>query len=79
MGHRERYGSQLRLGDDMSTLFFEKSSSVALTGSMRDFRVPGGSDLLARGDAFFKWQDVPAGPILRRLVVQYKQWMVGVR
>ena len=28
-----------------------------LSGSMRDFRVPGGNDLKARGNAFFKWQD----------------------
>ena len=31
--------------------------SAALTGSMRDFRVPGGSDLLGRTEGFFKWQD----------------------
>ncbi|MBL8587590.1 MAG: aminotransferase class I/II-fold pyridoxal phosphate-dependent enzyme [Methylobacteriaceae bacterium] len=29
----------------------------ALTGSMRDFRVPGGADLLARVDGFYRWQD----------------------
>lgn len=28
-----------------------------LGGSARDFRVPGGPDLLARGDAFFAWQE----------------------
>jgi glycine C-acetyltransferase len=30
---------------------------AALTGSMRDFRVPGGADLLARTEGFFNWQD----------------------
>ena len=32
-------------------------AAVGLTGSARDFRVPGGADLLTRGDAFFRWQD----------------------
>jgi len=32
--------------------------SAALTGSMRDFRVPGGADLLGRTDGFFRWQDL---------------------
>lgn len=31
--------------------------AAALTGSMRDFRVPAGPDLLGRADAFFQWQD----------------------
>jgi 7-keto-8-aminopelargonate synthetase-like enzyme len=31
---------------------------AAMTGSMRDFRVPGGADLLARTEGFFKWQDL---------------------
>ena len=31
---------------------------AALTGSMRDFRVPGGVDLLGRTQGFFKWQDL---------------------
>ena len=31
---------------------------AALTGSMRDFRVPGGADLLRRTEGFFKWQDL---------------------
>ncbi len=31
---------------------------AALSGSMRDFRVPSGSDLLARVEAFFGWQDL---------------------
>jgi len=32
--------------------------SAALTGSMRDFRVPGGIDLLGRTEGFFKWQNL---------------------
>src|SRR3979411_896263 len=31
---------------------------AALTGSMRDFRVPGGPDLLGRTEGFFKWQNL---------------------
>jgi 7-keto-8-aminopelargonate synthetase-like enzyme len=31
---------------------------AALTGSVRDFRVPGGADLLGRTEGFFKWQDL---------------------
>jgi len=31
---------------------------AALTGSMRDFRIPGGVDLLARTNGFFRWQDL---------------------
>ena len=31
---------------------------AALTGSMRDYRVPKGSDLLARVEGFYKWQDL---------------------
>jgi 7-keto-8-aminopelargonate synthetase-like enzyme len=30
----------------------------ALTGSLRDFREPGGRDLLGRADAFYAWQDL---------------------
>jgi glycine C-acetyltransferase len=32
--------------------------SAALAGSMRDFRVPGGADLLGRTEGFFRWQDL---------------------
>ncbi len=32
-------------------------TGLGLTGSARDFRVPGGADLLARGDGFWAWQD----------------------
>ena len=31
---------------------------AALNGSMRDFRVPTGRDLIGRIDGFYKWQDV---------------------
>src|SRR5436190_9277009 len=31
---------------------------AALSGSMRDFRVPGGADLLGRTEGFFKWQNL---------------------
>ena len=31
---------------------------AALAGSMRDFRVPGGADLLGRTEGFFKWQNL---------------------
>jgi 7-keto-8-aminopelargonate synthetase-like enzyme len=31
---------------------------AALTGSMRDFRVPGGADLLGRTERFFEWQNL---------------------
>ena len=31
---------------------------AAMAGSMRDFRVPAGADLLARTEGFFKWQDL---------------------
>jgi 7-keto-8-aminopelargonate synthetase-like enzyme len=31
---------------------------AALTGSMRDFRVPNGDNLLARVEGFFRWQDL---------------------
>src|SRR6202521_1948274 len=31
---------------------------AALTGSMRDFRVPHGADLLGRTEGFFKWQNL---------------------
>ena len=30
----------------------------ALKGSMRDFRVPGGSDLLGRVEGFYNWQNL---------------------
>ena len=41
----------------------EKNSTLdipasALGGSLRDYRAPGGTDLIARADGFFKWQDL---------------------
>ena len=41
----------------MSASVYNAVSSVALSGSMRDFRVPKGSDLLERVDGFFQWQN----------------------
>ncbi len=41
----------------MSDKFNAYTPPAALTGSMRDFRVPGGSDLLARTEKFFNWQN----------------------
>ena len=42
----------------MSNNSFATVPSAALTGSMRDFRVPGGVDLLGRAEGFFLWQDL---------------------
>src|SRR5579864_7069351 len=42
----------------MSNDTFAGVPPAALTGSMRDFRVPGGADLLGRTEGFFKWQDL---------------------
>jgi glycine C-acetyltransferase len=42
----------------MSNDTFATVPSAALTGSMRDFRVPGGLDLLGRTEGFFRWQDL---------------------
>jgi 7-keto-8-aminopelargonate synthetase-like enzyme len=42
----------------MSNDSFADVPSAALTGSMRDFRVPGGADLLGRTQGFFRWQDL---------------------
>lgn len=36
---------------------FNGQVSSALTGSMRDFRVPGGANIASRGDAFYSWQN----------------------
>ncbi len=47
------------MGAEMaSNNVFAGSMTDALTGSMRDFRVPGGVDLLGRTDGFFRWQDL---------------------
>src|SRR6185312_2927752 len=42
----------------MSNRTYGRVPPAALTGSMRDFRVPGGADLLGRTEGFFKWQDL---------------------
>jgi 7-keto-8-aminopelargonate synthetase-like enzyme len=42
----------------MSNRTFARAPADALTGSMRDFRVPGGADLLGRTEGFFRWQDI---------------------
>ena len=42
----------------MSDITNGRIPPAALTGSMRDFRVPGGADLLRRTEVFFKWQDL---------------------
>jgi 7-keto-8-aminopelargonate synthetase-like enzyme len=42
----------------MSINSFTRVPPAALKGSMRDFRVPGGSDLLGRTEGFFRWQDL---------------------
>jgi 7-keto-8-aminopelargonate synthetase-like enzyme len=42
----------------MSDITSANIPPAALTGSMRDFRVPGGADLLGRTQGFFKWQDL---------------------
>ena len=39
----------------MSTQY---APEAALTGSMRDFRVPGGNDLLGQVNGFFRWQNL---------------------
>ena len=42
----------------MSDITNAQIPPAALTGSMRDFRVPGGADLLGRTEGFFTWQDL---------------------
>jgi 7-keto-8-aminopelargonate synthetase-like enzyme len=42
----------------MSINSFTRVPPAALKGSMRDFRVPGGTDLLGRTEGFFRWQDL---------------------
>jgi 7-keto-8-aminopelargonate synthetase-like enzyme len=42
----------------MSDITNAHIAPAALTGSMRDFRVPSGADLLGRTENFFKWQDL---------------------
>src|SRR5579871_2477330 len=42
----------------MSSDLYAQVPPAALTGSMRDFRVPGGADLLGRTEGFYRWQDL---------------------
>jgi glycine C-acetyltransferase len=42
----------------MSNGRYAQVPPAALTGSMRDFRVPGGADLLGRTEGFYHWQSV---------------------
>jgi glycine C-acetyltransferase len=35
-----------------------KVPAAALSGSVKDYRVPGGADLMSRADGFFGWQDL---------------------
>src|ERR1700720_2176115 len=42
----------------MSDITNAHIAPAALTGSMRDFRVPSGADLLRRTEGFFRWQDL---------------------
>jgi 7-keto-8-aminopelargonate synthetase-like enzyme len=45
-------------GMTMNGNYCAQVPSAALTGSMRDFRVPGGADLLVRTEGFYGWQDL---------------------
>src|SRR5271155_2623626 len=47
-----------RTGMTMTSDTYAQVPSAALTGSMRDFRVPGGADLLGRTEGFYRWQDL---------------------
>src|SRR5271168_5600207 len=47
-----------RTGIMMSDITNAQIPPAALTGSMRDFRVPSGTDLLRRTEGFFRWQDL---------------------
>ncbi len=40
----------------MSKIYLEPTQPSALAGSMRDFRVPAGNDLVARVESFYAWQ-----------------------
>jgi 7-keto-8-aminopelargonate synthetase-like enzyme len=42
----------------MSNFHYGAPPQAALRGSMRDFRVPKGADLLSRLDGFYDWQDL---------------------
>jgi 7-keto-8-aminopelargonate synthetase-like enzyme len=55
---QEIYLKKRRTGITMSDITSARIPPAALTGSMRDFRVPGGADLLGRTEGFFKWQNL---------------------
>jgi 7-keto-8-aminopelargonate synthetase-like enzyme len=55
-GHKERL--RWRTGAMMSNFHYPMAPQAALRGSMRDFRVPKGPDLLSRVAGFYDWQDV---------------------
>jgi 7-keto-8-aminopelargonate synthetase-like enzyme len=46
------------MGDTFGTKNLDNLPPEALTGSLRDYREPGGRDLLARADGFYAWQDL---------------------
>jgi 7-keto-8-aminopelargonate synthetase-like enzyme len=55
----QNYGcKKAKQGVTMSDNSLGRIPSAALAGSMRDFRVPGGADLLGRTEGFFLWQDL---------------------
>jgi len=59
--HRALIGKEIKKsrteGDDVKQDFCPCARRRA-DGSMRDFRVPGGADLLGRTEGFFRWQDI---------------------
>jgi 7-keto-8-aminopelargonate synthetase-like enzyme len=56
--HQKLWLQKAKQGETMSNNSFGRIPSAALAGSMRDFRVPGGADLLGRTEGFFRWQDL---------------------
>lgn len=42
----------------LNNFLLDNLPAEALTGSLRDYREPGGRDLLARADGFYAWQDL---------------------
>src|SRR5579875_1733855 len=51
-------GPRIWAGDVMSKTGTVGTPPAALTGSMRDFRVVKGEDLLTRIESFYQWQDL---------------------
>jgi hypothetical protein len=54
----KKHSTNVEQGITMSNTTSAYIPPAALTGSMRDFRVPGGADLLGRTEGFFKWQNL---------------------